>query len=435
MYEALNKLPRSAKASIFIFLDMISIAVALFVSIGLRLNTTWPMERFLLSWRLVVVLLVCGLVFSFFFKLHSIKLRSYESSEIVRYMMWCGSLMIVGTITNAAFQLGAPRTVPIIFGSIVCLFTMAFRFSALQILEILGRNNAKRTRVAVYGAGAAGLQLISALKRSKEYAPVLFLDDSSAMQGLIISGLRVYSPSHLIDFLKKNHVEKVLMAIPSASPNRKRQIIRSIKELDCEVLELPSYVDMIQSGGVVPSLRPVSPEDLLGRDGVDLELPELANTYANASVLVSGAGGSIGSELCRKIIKIGARKLVLFEQSEFSLYSIEKELKPFAKTANIELVAVLGSVLDENRLRSVLMDQEVEIVLHAAAYKHVPIVEDNVLEGVRNNVVGTNRIAEVSAECGVKRFTLISTDKAVRPTNVMGASKRLAELAVQDCQI
>ena len=414
---------------------MILIVLGLFVSIGLRLNTIWPMERFLLSWRLVIVLVVCGLVFSFFFKLHSIKLRSYESSEIVRYMVWCGLLMMIGTATNAFFQLGAPRTVPIIFGSIVCLLTMGFRFSALQILEVLGRGNTKRTRVAVYGAGAAGLQLISALKRSKEYAPILFLDDSSAMQGLIISGLAVYSPSKLVDLLKDNRVEKVLMAIPSASPNRKRQIIRSIKSLDCEVLELPSYVDMIQSGGIIPSLRPVSPEDLLGRDGVDLELPELASTYAGASVLVSGAGGSIGSELCRKIIKIGARTLVLFEQSEFSLYLIEKELKPFAESANIKLIAVLGSVLDANRIRNVLMDEKVEIVLHAAAYKHVPIVENNVLEGIRNNVIGTNRIAEVAAECGVKRFTLISTDKAVRPTNVMGASKRLAELVVQDCQI
>mgnify|MGYP000324285403 CR=1 FL=1 len=203
---------------------------------------------------------------------------------------------------------------------------------------------------------------------------------------------------------------------------------------EVEVQVLPSYVDLMSGKGLADSLRTVAPDQLLGRDKVDLDTPEIAKTYAGRVVMVTGAGGSIGSELCRQLLNCNPARIVLFEQGEFQLYSIDQELQPEAKATGIPIVSRLGSVTNKARVAGVIAEEGVEIVLHAAAYKHVPLVEENELEGARNNVLGTQVVAEAAAEAKLERFILVSTDKAVRPTNIMGATKRMAELVVQDVQ-
>jgi len=222
--------------------------------------------------------------------------------------------------------------------------------------------------------------------------------------------------------------------MPSISRRRQNEMIANLSSLGCEVQILPSYVDLIAGKDTERQLRTVTPDELLGRDKVDLDIPDIAKTYAGRVVMVTGAGGSIGSELCRQLLNCRPERIVLFEQGEFALYQIDRDLRPLAETAGIKVTTRLGSVTNAARVASVLADEKVDVVLHAAAYKHVPIVEDNELEGARNNVLGTQVVAEAALAAGVERFILVSTDKAVRPTNVMGATKRMAELVVQDLQ-
>lgn len=432
MYQFLNGLPRWIKGSVLLVTDLVLVAIALFAAYALRLNDPWPIDWFMSNITLLTLLLGTAIVSTVSLQLHVVKLGSYENSAITRIALWAMILTLVGTICNATLVLGAPRTVPIIFGALIFLYSLLFRLGAIWVLSWLHNLRTNTTPVAVYGAGAAGLQLISALNRSTEYRPVLFVDDNKRLQGVIIAGLRVYSPASLSKQLESGRISKILLAMPSIGAARKARIMRELEQIKCEVLELPSYVEMIDSGGVLRSLRPVAAEDLLGRDGVNLSLPEVTRAYAGAQVMVTGAGGSIGSELGRRVMEVGPKRLVLFETSEYGLYNIERELRPIAVKSGVELVTVLGNVGDESRVNEVIQRCNVDVILHAAAYKHVPMIEHNEIEGVKNNVFSTKILAETAIRQKVSRFILVSTDKAVRPANVMGASKRLAELVVQD---
>ncbi len=432
MYDRLTNLSRVTKGAILLYTDMGLIAVSLFAAIQLSLNSLWPRQAFVESMPLIPVLLFSAAVLTRVFRLHLTKLGGYEAKAVLKVSVWVVLLTAIAATSNFVFSVSVPLTTPILFGLILGLSIFVSRFSAIAFLTWLEDHSLKRIPVAVYGAGAGGLQLIAALKSSRLYRPVLFVDDNTKLQNLEISGLLVYPPSTLEKHLADGRIEKVFLAIPSISPAKRRQKISALQSLDCEVLELPSYIEMIQSGGMLRSLRPVDPEDLLGRAGVDLGIPEVAETYAGKNVFVSGAGGSIGSELCRMLMEIAPRKLVLFEVSEYSLYAIEQELRGLAGELYIELVPVLGSIVDQQQLEGLFKMHSIQVVVHAAAYKHVPLVEANELVGIRNNVVGTKTLAEAAVTCGVERFTMISTDKAVRPTNVMGATKRLGELIIQN---
>jgi len=244
----------------------------------------------------------------------------------------------------------------------------------------------------------------------------------------------VHAPSKLDALISRHKIERILVAIPSTSRSRQKELVRKLSTLPVEVQVLPSYVDMMAGNGMEDPLRPVSPDELLGRDKVTLDTPEIAKAYAGRVVMVTGAGGSIGSELCRQLLECQPARIVLYEQGEFALYEIDRDLRARAEEVGIPVTTRLGSVNNKVRVASVIADEDVNIILHAAAYKHVPLVEDNELEGARNNVLGTQVVAECAQAAGIERMILISTDKAVRPTNVMGATKRLAELVVQDMQ-
>lgn len=295
------------------------------------------------------------------------------------------------------------------------------------------RNNGHKERVLIYGAGSSGRQLAQALMNGEQYNPVLFVDDDTTLQRSTIMGIPVGAPSQIATQIKAFNVSRILLALPSASRSRRREVLDALESLPIPVQSVPGMSDLVSGAMRIDELQDVKIEDLLGRDPVTpSERLIKANTKSKV-VMVTGAGGSIGSELCRQIVGCNPTVLVIFELSEFALYNIEQELRNYIFLHKLEtqLVPVLGSVQDQNRLETVMRSFNVTTVYHAAAYKHVPLVEFNVTEGVRNNVFGTWHAAEAAIAANVDTFVLISTDKAVRPTNIMGASKRLAELVLQ----
>ncbi|ARS48520.1 polysaccharide biosynthesis protein [Pseudomonas sp. GD04158] len=290
-----------------------------------------------------------------------------------------------------------------------------------------------RVRVAIYGAGAAGNQLVAALRMGRSMLPVAFIDDDSSIAGRIIAGLRVYKPKHIQQMIDETGAEEVLLAIPSTSRARRREMLGMLEAYPLHVRSVPGFMDLASGKVKVDDLQEVDIADLLGRDAVPPQQELFERCIKGQSVLVTGAGGSIGSELCRQILSSGARVLILFEHSEFNLYSIHRELERriVRQSLSIQLVPILGSIRNPSRLQDVLRTWQVNTVYHAAAYKHVPMVEHNIAEGVLNNLLGTLYTAQAAIKAGVANFVLISTDKAVRPTNVMGSTKRLAEMVLQ----
>ena len=289
------------------------------------------------------------------------------------------------------------------------------------------------SKVAIYGAGAAGNQLVAALRLGKAMRPAAFIDDDSGIATRTIAGLRVYSSKHIQQMINETGVTEVLLAMPSVPRVRRREILEALEPYALHVRSIPGFMDLASGRVKVEDLQEVDIADLLGRDAVPPRQDLFERCIKNQVVLVTGAGGSIGSELCRQILASGARTLLLFEHSEFNLYSIHGELQQRIERESlpIKLVPILGSIRNFERLFDILQTWRVNTIYHAAAYKHVPMVEHNVAEGVLNNLVGTLNAAQASIKAGVANFVLISTDKAVRPTNVMGSTKRLAEMVLQ----
>nr|WP_192867821.1 nucleoside-diphosphate sugar epimerase/dehydratase [Thaumasiovibrio subtropicus] len=324
-----------------------------------------------------------------------------------------------------------PRSVPVIYLTFLVALCGGSRLVVrMLVAEILGRH---KEPVLVYGAGTAGRQLVNILRQGKEYNPVAFIDDDRKLHKTTIQGTTVYRRKYLDRMLKKYRVSKVLLAMPSATRAQRREVVELLTERHLDVLTIPNLEEMVNGALSIDQLKEVEIEDLLGRDPVTPDQALLEVNILDKVVMVSGAGGSIGSELCRQIVTLSPKTLVLFDISEFSLYQIDRELSAVINELGVEvkLVPILGSVQSFERVKSVMDAYGVETVYHAAAYKHVPIVEYNAAEGVKNNILGTYNTAKAALHAGVKSFVLISTDKAVRPTNVMGATKRMAELALQ----
>ncbi len=329
------------------------------------------------------------------------------------------------------FDTGLPRSVPIIFAVFAFLSVGGLRFAARTYFR--NPSHLNRRPVIIYGAGEAGLQLLNALFHGREYTPVALVDDDPSLQNMGIGGLRVYSPDSIQRLVQETGSRVILLAIPSMSRVRRREIVSGLEDLQLEIKTIPGMSDIISGKAKISELRTVSAEDLLGRDPVAPDPELLRKDVAGRVVMVSGAGGSIGSELCRQILSQNPSVLVLYEMSEFALYAIEVELAATVTRLQYQtrVVPILGSVQHSRRLEAAIKAFKVQTIYHAAAYKHVPLVEENVVEGIRNNVFGTLAITRAAQKLGVENFILISTDKAVRPTNIMGASKRIAELICQ----
>ncbi len=364
-------------------------------------------------------------------------------ASIVRYMGI--TLIVVGlkstlsvtaiVMSVAAFSgiMSAPIRVGIVFWAFSLILVIGGRLVARMFLS---RRNANREAVIIYGAGSGGAQLISALFSGDDYLPVALVDDNEELHGKRIHGLRVNSPKRLENLVRRKGASGVLLAIPSASRRRRRQVLQRLSEFPVHVQTVPEIRDMVSGKARLDDIREVDVEDLLGRNPVPPNPKLLGACIKGKVVMVTGAGGSIGSELCDQIMKLEPARLVLFELSESALYTIERKIRMVAQEKNIgcDIVALLGSVHHEHRIREVIRAFDVQTIYHAAAYKHVPIVEQNVFEGIHNNIFGTLYTARAAIDAGAEAFVLISTDKAVNPVNVMGATKRFAELVLQALQ-
>ena len=336
------------------------------------------------------------------------------------YAILWGLLVFMANIEDV------PRSVILINWALVILVIGSSRLFARWLFSEATSQN----RVVIYGAGSAGRQLLNALKQSKEYNPIAFIDNSKSIHNTIINGLRVYSPDNLQRLIDTNNVKAVLIAMPSLKRSRRQEIISFLEPYKVIVRSVPGVAELAQGKVKVNDLLEIDLSDLLGRDSVKPNKELFEKNISNKVVMVTGAGGSIGSELCRQIVSLKPRMLVLYELSEPSLYQIDQELK-VNNEFNIEVCPILGSVTDKDRALKIFEYYGVQTIYHAAAYKHVPLVEYNSSQGFFNNAIGTKLLAEAAITSNVETFVLISTDKAVRPTNFMGASKRAAEMVLQ----
>src|SRR5450830_1393570 len=356
----------------------------------------------------------------------------------IMYVVILGvSLSVIALAALGAFTLagGFSRAVYGIYWISAILYVAASRFIArgllLRMSGVSGDTSA--IRVAIYGAGQAGSELASALRSSHEYNPVAFIDDNKELHRATIAGVKVFGSDELAHVIARYDIKEVLLAMPSQSKAQQKLILDRLEPMKVKIKVTPPIKSLINGELRVQDFRDIEIEDLLGRDQVDPDPKLISTCIANKSVLVTGAGGSIGSELCRQIVRLRPAKLILLEMSEYGLYTVEQELSALQQSLglDIELVPFLGSVLDTEKCIRIMSAYAVDKVYHAAAYKHVPLVEHNPIEGIRNNVFGTLCVAQAAMRAQVRNFVLISTDKAVRPTNVMGTTKRLAELILQ----
>lgn len=361
-----------------------------------------------------------------------IRLKAYEAFAAIKSSILALFAAFGLWLAQYVFEFPLPIAGALLFLTIFVIAMVITRFTMLNVFLAVLRQGQVRHNVVIYGAGNTGTMLATALRSHENIRVVAFVDDSSAVQGLTILGLRVFPSAQLERIVARYDVERILLAMPSTPMARQSAIVRDLVSRGLDVHALPSFAQLVGSEVLLDTLAPVHPGAFLGRDQVSDLRPEASDAYSGKCILVSGAGGSVGSELCRQLIRYRPRKIVLFEVSEIALYTIERELIDRADVAQIEFVPLLGTVTESRQVRAVIAEHKVDVILHAAAYKHVPLVEANPIAGLVNNVLGTRTIAEAALEEGVKRFILISTDKAVRPTNVMGASKRMAEFVVQD---
>ncbi|ATG48621.1 NADH-dependent dehydratase [Celeribacter ethanolicus] len=428
----MTSLPRNVIRAVILMSDFLVLTLSLLLSLQLLPGMEVAGDNVTLLW-LCGALMTGGLLLNVIFRLDRIKLVMLNSRDLMTIFRF--SLGIALVLWAASVALGVPHSgaAVLTFGIFVFAGLVVSRAIAVSILSGLREHLHRRKSVAIFGAGAAGVQLASAMGQSPDRRVVAFFDDNPAMQGMDIGGIPVLPSGNLVQDVFRNAISEVMIALPDSARKRRDTIVDLCERVDIPVQILPSFIDMLVERGNA-RLRTVDPDEVLGRGKVDLDTPEMVKSYAGRVIMVTGAGGSIGSELCRQLLNCQPNKIVLFEQNEYNLYALDLELRSRALARDIEILPCLGTVTDAGRLRHVMRQHGVEIVLHAAAYKHVPLVENNEIEGTRNNVMGTKILADTAVQEGVERFILVSTDKAVRPSSVMGATKRISELIVQDIQ-
>jgi len=429
--ERLIALPRAIKRSIMVLSDTIGFVGCVVACSWISLiNAGTPRNLFF----------VAAVTFTF---AHLIARYLGFYHSIVRYLgmnlLVAGAQVSIGSgIAFAALSWWTgmatqPLKVAVIYGAFCGLYLVGSRYTAQYFLI---RNSPVKTNVIIYGAGEAGARVVQAMDGNSSLTPVAFIDDEWSMQGKQLNGLPVYARSKLEKLIERHQVSRVLLAMPSVSRRNRRNIISSLEQLPVHVQTVPDFNDLISGKATFDDIRDVDVEDLLTRTPVAPVESLMQATLLDKSVLVTGAGGSIGSELCRQILQAHPKKIVLFELSEVALYTIDMELRALSAKFEIDvhIVPMLGSVQHQHRVQEIMQRFEIDTVYHAAAYKHVPMVEQNIIEGACNNVLGTLYTANAAISTGVESFVLVSTDKAVSPTNVMGATKRLAEQVLQALQ-
>ncbi|MEZ9140951.1 MULTISPECIES: polysaccharide biosynthesis protein [unclassified Shewanella] len=428
--QKLFRLERSQKRLVSIAIDTVFLSFAFWAALLVRVDDVGV----LLNghyWALVATSIPFSILAFAKLGLYRAVLRYMSLQAITAILLGIVASTVTLVFVSYFTEAHLPRTVPIIYA----MFALVFVGGTRALVRSLVGSGIKRhgEPVIIYGAGVSGRQLLNSLVLSHEYYPYAFVDDDEALHGSVIQGVHVHSPSIIRKLITQKAATKVLLAIPSATRAKRKDILNRLESLSTQVLTIPAMADLVSGNKLYSDIKEVEIDDLLGRDSVAPRQDLLTANITDKVVMVTGAGGSIGSELCRQILKKSPKKLVLFELSEYSLYAIERELSATAKELglNVRILPMMGSVQRENRVQAIMESFGVQTVYHAAAYKHVPLVEHNVVEGVRNNVFGTLYTARAAIAAKVETFVLVSTDKAVRPTNVMGTTKRMAELVLQ----
>lgn len=427
LYRLVTSLSRQQKRAAFLAVDAtlgpVIAALVLLPELSLHAGQFWYLLPGLVTFA-AGASIIAGLP--------RIKLNAYEIFAIFATAKYSAlatfgfmAMFWVAGVRNTAVSLTE------FFAALLCA-TVASRFFMLAALRWVLRNGQHRCRALIYGAGDVGQQVASALRNLAQIQILGFLDDNLDLQALTVAGLPVLSPDRAATLVKKLRIERVYLALPSLGVRRTNALSKRLQGLGLDVQTVPSIGQLTGEKADQGINTVFAPHDVLGRDAIAYDLPEMGSSYAGKVLLVTGAGGSVGSELCRQLYSCAPQRLVLFERSEIALYTIERELRDLGINPSTEIVVVLGSVTDAVQVRLALTNNQVDVVFHAAAYKHVNLVEANPVAGIANNVLGTRTIAEAAVAAGVGRFVLISTDKAVRPTSFMGGTKRLAELLVQD---
>lgn len=425
-------LPRRQKQAIAALADFLFVPLIFIFSLALAFDTISALAHSHYLWMVLLSPFVAIPVFARI-GLYRAVIRYIDHRIVTTVAQGASTAAVILAIAQLLGMREQFSITPyVIFVALLSLYLLVSRFSARGFF--LGdRRSSDRVRVAIYGAGDAGLQLANALLPGKDYLPVVFVDENPQLHKATISGIKVYPVKQLAGLIEHHDIGAVLLAMPSLSNAEQRRIIDELTALHVRVKVTPPIQSLVNGMARVDDIREIEIEDLLSRDPVAPDASLLSTCIERKSVVVSGAGGSIGSELCRQIVRLMPRRLVLLERSEYALYAIDQELRAYVKTngLDIEIVPFMGSISNFEKSREIFQKFEVETVYHAAAYKHVPLVEQNPIEGIRNNVFGTLTFARAAVAAKVKSFVLVSTDKAVRPTNVMGATKRLAELVLQ----
>ena len=430
MIKQILNSPRPIKRIISVFLDAVFVLLAFWGALLLRLENT---SIFFMTdyWQVALVMIPVSVAIFMNFGLYRAILRYLSAKAIWSIVTALSASTACLMISDFFFSASIPKSVPVIYFALALMLIGGSRLLLRAIYSsLIGE---VKQSVIIYGAGSAGRQLAIGLNSGADYRAIAFIDDDTAKQGSIIQGIKVIGIDQLHKVLKKEHVRKILLALPSATRAKRKTILSQLETFGVAVQTIPGIKDVIEGTASSDEIRDVEIEDLLGRDPIAPRSELMQANIYHKVVMVTGAGGSIGSELCRQIIQLHPTKLVLFELSEYGLYAIDRELQELADSlqVNVEIVPLIGSVQRVNRLENVMKAFNVDTVYHAAAYKHVPLVENNTVEGVRNNIFGTMYCAQAAIAANVDTFVLVSTDKAVRPTNIMGATKRMAELVLQ----
>jgi FlaA1/EpsC-like NDP-sugar epimerase len=428
--QRIFSLPRPQKRLVSLFVDSFFLVFAFWAALLVRLDDISVLSNGTF-WMVISIVLPISLVLFAKLGLYRAVLRYMGLQALVAIVIGVTVSTITLVLVSFYAEAHIPRTVPLIYAA----FALVFVGGSRTIVRSIVGSGMKRSGepVIIYGAGVSGRQLLTSLVQSHEYYPFAFVDDDVSLHGTVIQGVHVHSPSIIRKLIKQKSATKVLLAMPSASRAKRQAILTRLEPLVVQVLTIPAMADLVNGTKLYTDIKEVEIDDLLGRDAVNPREDLLSANIKDKVVMVTGAGGSIGSELCRQILKQAPRKLILFELSEFALYAIDRELNAIAKELGlaVRILPMMGTVQRENRVQAIMESFGVQTVYHAAAYKHVPLVEHNVVEGVRNNVFGTLYTAKAAIAAKVETFVLISTDKAVRPTNVMGTTKRMAELVLQ----
>ncbi|MBF0124549.1 MAG: polysaccharide biosynthesis protein [Magnetococcales bacterium] len=436
MISILNNLlnqPRSVKQFILLAIDLLILPLCLLAGFVVRYESLYA-QAIQFSWPIFpLAMLVAPPVFIHFGLYRSV-IRYIGIQALITILQAVFLSVLLTFLLSIAFQVPLySLSLWLVDGVLLTITIGGVRMLARYLVVQNGAPRVRRIPAAIYGAGESGVQLASALNHGTEFSPMLFLDEKKELHDQEVLGLNVYPPAQLPTLIEKFGIRQILLALPSLSRARRQEILRQLEPLPVKIMVVPDIHELVSGRKRVDEIREVGIEDMLGRNPVPPRPDMMEPCIRGKSVLVTGAGGSIGAELCRQIVQWNPLRLVLVERSEFALYSIDRELRRLIAEGGLqlELVPILGSTEHKRRMQAVIETFKIQTVYHAAAYKHVPIVERNPIEGVQNNIFGTLSVAEAAVAARVETFVLISTDKAVRPTNVMGATKRFTELILQ----